>query len=130
MSKTPGRMTRPVLSILLLLGFVSAALAQSDTGVLFGVVSDPAARMIVGAQVTLKNNATGASRDYITDERGVYFFTFLQPGEYTVQFKANGFKQYQASDIHVQVAQVLRLDVDLTIGQVKEILEVSVGARS
>ena len=51
------------------------------------------------------------------------------PAEYTVQFKANGFKQYQASDIHVQVAQVLRLDVDLTIGQVKEILEMSVGRK-
>jgi hypothetical protein len=122
-------MTRSVLNFLLLLGFVSAAWAQSDTGVLFGVVSDPAARTVVGAEVTLKNNATGASREYITDERGVYFFTFLQPGSYTVQFKANGFKQYQDSDVRVQVAQVLRLDIDMAIGQVKEVLEISGGAR-
>lgn len=129
MNKAPGPVTRFVSTILLVLGFVSSAFAQSDTGVLFGVVSDPSARTIVGAAVTLKNNATGATREYITDERGVYFFTFLQPGSYTVQFKANGFKQYQDSSVRVQVAQVLRLDIDMQIGQAKEILEISGGAK-
>ncbi|HYP05829.1 MAG TPA: TonB-dependent receptor, partial [Bryobacteraceae bacterium] len=129
MNKAPGPVTRFVSTILLVLGFVSSAFAQSDTGVLFGVVSDPSARTIVGAAVTLKNNATGATREYITDERGVYFFTFLQPGSYTVQFKASGFKQYQDSSVRVQVAQVLRLDIDMQIGQAKEILEISGGAK-
>ena len=73
---------------------------------LFGVVTDPAARTIAGCRVTLKHNATGSSREYVTDERGVYFFTFLPPGAYTMQFQADGFKQYQDTDVRVQVAQV------------------------
>ena len=95
MSKASGVMARFVILSCFCLSFVPAVLAQSDTGVLFGVVSDPAARTIVGAQVTLKNNATGASREYVTDERGVYFFTFLPPAKYTVHFNAHGFKQYE-----------------------------------
>jgi hypothetical protein len=129
MSTASGN-TRLLLCFLLLFSFVPAAFSQSDTGVLFGVVSDPAARTISGARVTLKHNATGASREYVTDERGVYFFTFLPPGAYTMQFEADGFKKYQDADVRVQVAQVTRLDVEMAIGSVKEVMDVSGASRA
>jgi hypothetical protein len=108
---------------------IPSARSQSDTGVLFGVISDPAARTVMGARVKLHHKSTGAAREYITDERGVYFFTFLPPGNYSVEFQADGFKQYQDTDVTVRVAQVTRLDVEMAIGSVKEVLDVTGASR-
>ena len=110
---------------LLFFSLASTVFAQSDTGVLFGVITDPAARTILGARLTLRNEATGATREYVTDERGVYFFTFLQPGNYSLQLQADGFKQYQDNDVRIQVAQVSRIDISVEIGNTKEILDIS-----
>ena len=125
MRNASGFAVRLTLYTLLLCCFVSEALAQSDTGVLFGVITDPAARTVVGARATLRNNATGASREYVTDERGVYFFTFVAPGMYTLTLQATGFKQYQDTDVRIQVAQVTRVDISMEIGNTKEVLDVS-----
>ena len=117
------RKANPIYFASLLFRF--GGLAQSDTGVLFGVITDPAARTVVGARAALRNNATGASRDYVTDERGVYFFTFVAPGMYTLTLQATGFKQYQDTDVRIQVAQVTRVDISMEIGNTKEVLDVS-----
>jgi hypothetical protein len=129
MSICSGNLARYFLCFLLLFCLVPDASSQSDTGVLFGVITDPAARTVVGAHVSLRHNSTGATREYVTDDRGVYFFTFLPPGVYTVQFQADGFKQYQDADIRIQVAQVTRVDVEMAIGSVKEVLDVSGASR-
>jgi hypothetical protein len=100
-------------------------LAQSDSAVLFGVVTDPSGSSIRNAAVVLRNNATGASRQYSTDERGLFYFTLLPPGSYQMTTEAAGFKQYQDPVIRVQVAQVARLDIQLEIGNTKEIINIS-----
>jgi hypothetical protein len=125
MRNASGFAVRLTLNTLIVCCLVSTAFAQSDTGVLFGVITDPAARTVVGARAALRNNATGASRDYVTDERGVYFFTFVAPGTYTLTLQATGFKQYQDTDVRIQVAQVTRVDISMEIGNTKEVLDVS-----
>ena len=54
MRNASGFAVRLTLYTLLLCCFVSTVLAQSDTGVLFGVITDPAARTVVGARATLR----------------------------------------------------------------------------
>ena len=66
-----------------------------------------------------------SSREYTTDERGVYFFTFLPPGTYTLSLQSAGFKQYQDTDVRIQVAQVTRIDISMEIGSAKEVLDIS-----
>jgi hypothetical protein len=99
--------------------------AQSDSALLFGLVSDPSGSSIKGAKLHLRNNATGQIREYASDERGLFYFTLLPPGGYSVTVEATGFKQFQDTNIHVQVAQVGRLDVQLEIGSTKEVMSVS-----
>ena len=125
MRNASGFALRGTLYILIVCCLVSTARAQSDAGVLFGVITDPAARTVVGAKATLRNNATSSSREYTTDERGVYFFTFLPPGTYTLTLQSPGFKQYQDTDVRIQVAQVTRIDVSMEIGSGKEVLDIS-----
>ena len=125
MRNASGFALKGTLYSLIICCLVSTAIAQSDTGVLFGVITDPAARTVVGARATLRNNATGSSREYVTDERGVYFFTFLAPGNYTLTLQSTGFKQYQDTDVRIQVAQVTRIDISMEIGSTKEVLDIS-----
>jgi hypothetical protein len=101
--------------------------AQSDSAVLFGLVTDPSGSSIKGAKLRLRNNGTGQTREYASDERGLFYFTLLPPGGYHVTVEATGFKQFQDENIRVQVAQVGRLDVQLEIGNTKEIMSVDAG---
>jgi hypothetical protein len=110
--------------LLVLFWLIPPASAQSDTGVLFGTITDPAARTVMGAHVRV-SNATGVSREYKTDGRGVFYFTFLPPGVYTLHVDAEGFKSYEDHDVTVRVAQVTRADIEMSIGAQKEVLEVS-----
>ena len=124
------RLSRSAFQRLLILGAITVvtatiAFSQSDSAVLFGLVSDPSGSSIRGARLRLKNNATSQTREYISDDRGLFYFTLLPPGGYQVTVEATGFKQFQDPNVRVQVAQVGRLDVQLEIGSTKEILSVN-----
>ena len=118
-------LVRALFTALVLAIFAGSLLAQSDSALLFGVVTDPSGSSIKGARVQLRNNGTGATRQYLTDERGLFYFTLLPPGSYEMTTEALGFKLYQDPVIRVQVAQVARLDVQLDIGSTKEIVNIS-----
>src|SRR6266851_3598796 len=98
--------------------------AQTDTAGLFGLVKDATGGAIVGSKVKLQNRATGAAREQVTDQRGLYQFEVLPPGEYELTVEATGFKQFRDSQVRVQVAQVSRLNVQLEIGGASEFVEV------
>jgi hypothetical protein len=72
----------------------------------------------------LQNRATGAVRELATDAKGLYQFEVLPPGEYELTVEAAGFKQYRDSRVHIQVAQISRLNVQLEIGSNTEFIEV------
>src|SRR5690242_7455280 len=122
MLRNYSRSLRLAIPLLLMAGILSA---QSDSAVLFGLVTDPSGSSIKGAAVTLRNNGTGATRQYATDDRGLFYFTLLPPGSYSVAAEAPGFKQYQDPAVRVQVAQVARLDLELEIGSTKEIVNIN-----
>jgi len=54
------------------------------TGGVTGTVTDPSGGIIANATVTLKNAATGESNVATTNDSGIYLFSFLKPGDYTL----------------------------------------------
>lgn len=100
------------------------ALAQSDTAVVFGVVKDPSGSAIAGATVHLRNEANGGTRDLVSGENGLFYFTLLPSGSYEFIVEAAGFKQYRDSHVRIQVAQVGRVDVTMELGNTSDVLEV------
>lgn len=98
---------------------------QSDSAVLFGVVTDPSGSTVKAGKVTIRNNGTGTVREYLTDDRGLFYFTLLPPGNYRLSVESPGFKQFQDASIRVQVAQVARLDVELEIGSTAETVNIA-----
>ncbi len=112
------------LLLLFLIGALSA-FAQSITGAVSGVVTDPSGAVIPGAQVRLTSSATGAERTAATNEAGGFFFGSLQPGSYKLDVEAQGFRRLEQTDINVSAAETLRLpDLKLEVGQVSDSVQV------
>ena len=110
--------------VVLLVVSAALALSQSDTAVVFGVVKDPSGAAIAGANILLRNEATGISRELQSNDSGLFYFTVLPSGSYEFTVEAAGFKQYRDSHVRIQVAQVGRIDVPMQLGNTSEILEV------
>src|SRR5215470_3437869 len=108
--------------ILLLGGFVSlmSAIAWAQTGSIQGTVSDQTGAVVQGADVTVRNLATNATRVATTSDAGVYSLPNLAPGHYEITAKKAGFKTYHLDDVQLTVAQVLGIDASLEPGTVTE----------
>jgi Carboxypeptidase regulatory-like domain/TonB dependent receptor-like, beta-barrel len=105
--------------------FPSFLFAQIDTGSIVGVVKDPSGAAIVGATITLRNEATGVTRVATTNEDGGYQFPALIPGVYAVQAAAQGFESAISKNIQIDVQSRSAIDFTLKVGQSKEVVEVS-----
>ena len=103
----------------------TSAFAQTPTGTIQGSIADQQGAAIVGATVTITNEATGVSRQVVSAESGRFEFPFILPGSYTVAIEARGFKQEKRENVVVGVSETLPLAFTLSIGQVSETVEVS-----
>ena len=84
---------RTLLAVLVLCFMPTFLMAQvAGTAALTGAVTDPSGAIIVGADVTATNLATGAKRSAQTDSTGKYLMTQVPPGDYRVDVTATGFK--------------------------------------
>src|SRR6266550_2164999 len=108
----------------LLLAFAGTAWAQTETGQISGVVTDPSGATVPKAKVTVSNAATGAARDTTTDDHGAYTVTHLLPGIYTVAVEAAGFSKMQQR-IEVTVGSKVDLNFGLTVGTTAMTVEVT-----
>src|SRR5215467_3011550 len=66
--------------------------AQVSTSSITGRITDSTGAVIVGAQVQVKNEATGAVYQSVTTPTGSYVFPSLPPGPYTITVTQGGFR--------------------------------------
>jgi hypothetical protein len=104
------------------------AFAQGDRGTITGTIADPAGAMIPGATIEAKNIATGASYQVASTATGNYAFLQLPTGSYQLSTTVPGFKQYVRTGITVLVAQTLRVDIILEVGNINETITVNADA--
>jgi hypothetical protein len=104
--------------------------AQGLTGSISGLVKDPNGEVVPKAKVTVKNAATNAEARTQTDETGFYRALNLLPGDYIVSAEAEGFRRATTTTPQpLTIAQALRVDLNLEVGQVTEVVEVQETAR-
>jgi len=101
------------------------ALQAQTTGSLSGTVTDPAGSVVPGASVTLKKSDTGEVRSTTTADNGVFNFTNLQPGNYSVTIEGAGFKRAVANDVVVEVTRPSSVSIALEVGQASESVTVT-----
>jgi hypothetical protein len=114
-----------VLGIILVMGF--ALLAQAVFGVITGNVTDPTGASIPKAQVTIRDVERGTTFETPVNDSGGFTQTHLLPGRYEVHVGAAGFADYVRTVV-VQVDSTTRVDVELTVGQSSEKVNVTTEA--
>ena len=72
---------------------------QSSTTSVRGTVSDPQGAVLVGADVTLSNPATGFTESKKTDRDGVFQFLQIPPGTYGLTVTAAGFATLEEKNL-------------------------------
>jgi hypothetical protein len=93
--------------------------AQSGAGSIQGTIQDSAGAIIPGVAVHVVKQDTGAAFDTKSNSAGFYSVPGLFTGNYTLDFKAPGMKEYQTS-VALQDAQNAVINPQLTVGAVTE----------
>ena len=91
----------------------------ADTGAIAGSVSDPSGASVAGAAMVINSEATREERNLTTDAEGNFSVPFLTPGNYDLAVRAPGFEPLILKGVQVQITEVSRLKVQLTISGVK-----------
>jgi hypothetical protein len=90
-----------------------------------GTVTDKTGGVVSGANISIRNVATGTHREGITSSAGDYDVSQLQPGNYTVRVEKDGFEALQRSGITLSVGTTTRVDLELSLGHVNEAISVN-----
>src|SRR5215831_6649841 len=106
--------------------FTRLLTAQSTTGTIDGRVLDQTGQAIPGATVTLTRQETGDIRTFTTEPTGEFVFTSIQPGNYDLSVKAQGFKAFDKKGIALSASDHISAgDLKLQVGSVSESVEVT-----
>jgi len=115
---------RAFLLVACLGAFITGANAQFRAGVQ-GTVVDSQGAAVSGAIVTLKNQETNISKQFTTDDNGVYSFTGLPPAQYTITVEMQGFKKKTLDNIAIAAEETRGVNVTLDIGAASESVTVN-----
>src|SRR3984885_2556038 len=112
-------------TLMLALYFLPMHGQTANTGAIAGSVSDPSGALVAGAAVVVVSGATGEERTLMTDAQGSFSVPFLPPGNYDLTVRATRFEPFILNGVQVQITEVHRLKIQLTISGAKEQIAVS-----
>jgi hypothetical protein len=101
------------------------AIGQVDEGAITGTVLDSSGAVVPNADVTLLNTDQGITLQTKTNTSGGYTFSPVRVGHYTLTVTATGFARTTQTNITVNVAQVIQVNVSLKPGATTETIEVN-----
>jgi hypothetical protein len=112
-------------AVLAALCCVSALLSFGQQSSLSGLVADPTGAVVPGATVTLESQDRGGSREAKTDSAGAYSFPQVQPGNYRLLVKSQGFNDVIVNNIRLLVSTPSTVNVTFErVGSVSETVSV------
>jgi hypothetical protein len=99
-----------------------------DNATITGIVADSTGAVVPNAAITLTNPATGRTREAVSNGVGTYRFANVGVGTYSMSASAAGFQKYVTTNIVVNVAQTLEVDVALQVGSQGQTVTVAANA--
>src|SRR5262245_54937901 len=111
--------------LFLSLATASTAFAQFETASVVGTIRDTSGAVIPNAKVTLTNTATGVEVTRTSTADGAYEFVTVKSGIYIVTAELPGFALALVENVQVQVGARMRVDLQMSIGQLTERVEVT-----
>ncbi len=100
------------------------SLAQGDKVTVVGTVTDSTGAVVPGSDVSLIRVATNERLMAVTSETGDFVFTGVVPAVYDFEVSLTGFKSHKRAGQKLDVGQTYRMDAQLEVGEVSEIVEV------
>jgi hypothetical protein len=100
------------------------AVAQDYRGRVQGTVADETQALVPGVTVTLRNDATGVTNTYVSDEIGRFIFDFVDPGVYTVTAELPGFSKSEQRNVRMQQRGSVIVDFVMKVGGVDQTVSV------
>ena len=119
-----SRLTAVLAAVALVLGTVPAW-AQSQTGEIFGKVTDASGAVLPGVTVTLTGPSLLQPQTATSSETGTFQFPRLNVGIYNVKFELAGFKTVIREKIEVTVGFSANVSTQLAVSSVQETVTVS-----
>jgi outer membrane receptor protein involved in Fe transport len=107
------------------LALCPAAWAQEVTASITGTVVDPGGAPLKGARVTAKDVDRGTVVTTESNDSGVFNFPRLPVATYEIRAEAKGFQTAVQTALTLALNQTARLNFQLKVGQVTEVVEVS-----
>jgi len=115
---------RWVLPLLLILGSGACFGQSTNAGDIRGTVTDSTGAIVPDVTVTVTNVETGVSKDFTTNQSGLYDTDSIVTGNYTVTFKKDGFEKLIRGPVTVQVG-FTTVNGDLKVGAATQTIEVT-----
>lgn len=97
---------------------------QALVGRISGTVTDPSGAAVSGAQVTITNTGTQATRTITTDGKGFYSVQELPIGSYRIAVNQTGFKRSSQSGLSLAADARITANFALQVGELSQTVEV------
>ncbi|MGH9971434.1 MAG: TonB-dependent receptor [Pyrinomonadaceae bacterium] len=108
-----------IIAMLALFFVMSPCVIAQSNATIKGATTDEHGAPIMGAEVRLGSRA-GVGLFALTDQKGRYEFTGLQPGSYILEVAAQGFAALTSDEIHLERGQTVTHDLQLSVRAVNE----------
>src|SRR5262245_49725277 len=109
----------------LLLASAPPAVGQQSTGTITGRAVDESSGALPGVLVSIASpQMIGGARTVNTDDQGVYRFTLLPAGTYTVTFTLSGFRTLNISSVSLSAGATMTINGRLELASVEETVTV------
>lgn len=104
--------------------------AQTPSGSISGIVTDPKDAVVPDAHVVALNALLGVSRNTTTNARGVYVLADLPAGTYDLRIEQPGFAVREVKGITLEAGHSVTIDAKLQIAHAGTTVEVNATAAS
>jgi len=94
--------------------------AQTPTGTIQGVVTDPSGAVVPDAKVVVTHVDTNTASTLATDATGRYILPLARPGLYTIMVEKTGFRALRQENIRLDVSENRSVDLTLEVGAMSQ----------
>ena len=119
------RISLAVLIVLVLILISAPLAAQESRGAIDGIVKDTSGALLPGVTLTVKNVETNVTAMSVSDSKGAYHVSHLNPGTYSVEAGLDGFKTEVRKGIAVHVGATVTVDFKMEQGALSEVIQVT-----
>src|SRR6059036_1251009 len=118
------RMRAALIGAFLTVAASGTLFGQGFQGGIRGSIKD-AGGVVPGVEVALTNERTNISRTTVTNERGEYVFTNIDPGSYMLKAALTWYKSIERKEIPIGTQQFLTMDLSMEVGAIEENITVT-----